>query len=111
MKHVKRLQHELTLKRIKFLKNIEFISGWQKQDIESLNSLLKLENIIKSGTNIIEEGHQCKKIIIVKSGEFLITKRDFNNVYINSNSGLIKINYSNGNPVYSSKLHHLKKSK
>ncbi len=50
---------------------------------------------------MLEEGKLCDKVIIVKSGEFEITKRKFSDVYMNSVSGKIQINYENCKAVTS----------
>ncbi len=71
------------------------------KDVINLIAFLRVEELELPGLQLLEEGKLCDKVIIVKSGEFEITKRKFSDVYMNTISGKIQINYENSKAVTS----------
>ena len=87
-----------------FLRQIAFMSEWMHRELLQFSKAMQTKNYMVPGSQVFEEGKELTHVAIVKEGEFLVSKRALDQVYMNPNTGQIKIKTSEGKPVYSSQL-------
>lgn len=101
---VRRLGHEKINTQARFLRQIPFIKPWSLKDITDFINKLRVVEFDKPGRVVLEEGTRCDKVVIVKSGQFELTKRNFNRVHMNPKSGIIQMQMSKGQ-IQSTEVH------
>ena len=87
-----------------FLRQIAFMNDWTHRELLQFSKAMQTKNYMVPGSQVFEEGKELTHVAIVKEGEFLVSKLALDQVYMNPNTGQIKIKTSEGKPVYSTQL-------
>ena len=94
VKIIKKINAERYQRMGAFLKQITIIKNWTHKEISFFISQLQIREYAVPGSLVMEEGQPAFNILIVKDGEFEISKRKTTNVFMNAESGTVQINVS-----------------
>lgn len=70
-----------------YLRQTSFMHHWEYQRLLKVQNMMTLEKVKNPGTVILPEGKVPKFFIMVKEGQFELSRRNLDSIYMNTETG------------------------